>query len=169
MKGTIYLLMGNFGVGKSSIVNFYQHKKMEGTPFTEVAGFLSLGGERGADELIKKGIRKNHVYGEILPMVSSRDVLIHSVLYQNIQDIERYSRTHNVVVIYLDTPYLVNAERIARRNPKKKIGMPVYAQLFRYAEKVRQFCIFKKIPFYRIDNARPFEIVSKEVWAILKK
>ena len=167
---TLFVLAGNFGVGKSSIVNAYEHKPVSGLPFSEVEGLLSLGGKRGADVLNGLGYDKRRVYTEVLPKVEHRDILVHSVFYQNIQDIERYTRTHNVVVISLNTSYKDNGLRILNRsNGRKQINRKTYDTYLKNTDRLKQFCQFKKVPFYDVDNDRPMREVAQSVWAIIRQ
>lgn len=161
----IYLLMGNFGVGKSSIVNFYEHKPIRKMVLSEVQGFLSLGGARGADDLIKAGYKKPAVF-DLLKELSDRDFIIHSCIYQNMQDIDRYTKTHNVEVIFLKTSIQINAERMKMRG--KKIDPALWLRFMKYSDKVRQFCQYKRVPFHEIDNDRELSAVCGEVWGLLK-
>jgi hypothetical protein len=164
----IFLLMGNFGCGKTSVTGYHPHTKIEGEPLSEVRGLISLGGERGADELSKKGYDKEKVYTELIPKYKDRDIFIHSVFFQGIQDVNRYLNTHEVVVLGLRTPYEVNAQRIQKRSGgKKKIDDKTFITTMKQMEKVRQFCMYSKSKYYRIDNARPLSQVAKEVWEII--
>lgn len=167
----VFILMGNFGVGKSSITNFYEHTDVEGDPLvTEVHNLISPGGRRGADVLNSKGWDKQRFYEELIPKYADRDILLHSVFYQNIQDINRLLKTHKVTVFLLRTPYETNAKRIAERSEgKKTIDDKSFVAFIKMAEKVRQFCVYSKAKFYRIDNDRPLEEVASEIWDMIDR
>jgi gluconate kinase len=161
-----FILAGNFGVGKTSVVNFYSHKPIE-KHLTRVHGVISLGGIRGADDLNGMGFHKRRVYEELIPTLNDETLLIHSALYQNIQDVNRLSKTHEPIVIYLDTPFQVNADRMKMR-ANKTLSPRLYATTVKQLERVRQFCDYRKYKFFHIDNSHELQVVCKEVWNIIE-
>jgi len=114
---TVFFVIGNFGVGKSTLIEPWFGTVEGSTEYTclsEYEGIEILGDRVGADSLSK--YKKADVLAEVIP--AGIDLVIAGIYYQKLIDIDRFEKTHKVVCIHLDCPEEVNRERVAQRGGK---------------------------------------------------
>ncbi len=160
-KNRLYVLVGNFGVGKTSIVNYYPHSFFNEF-FTQVNGLLSVGGKNGCDALSAHS--KEEVFNMIKEAKEHR-LLVHGIYYMGKIDLLRYRKTHNPLVIFLRTDKETNGLRIIERG--KRINEDTWYQKEIGNKNLLQFCVDEKINFRVVDNNKPLEEVAKQVWGII--
>jgi len=158
----VIVLVGYYGSGKTSIVNFYPHLLCSDGITTEVRGFLSIGGKRGADDFKRYKVTKKEFFEKLF--LSNRDYLIHGALFSNRKDFFYYSRNHEVIVMILDTVYEELKKRVLIRNAKSKINLKKYVTFEKGVSRLVAFCQRKKYKTFRFDNNREFGVVAREVW-----
>ena len=163
----IFLIIGNFGVGKTAVCKYYKHEETSEPVWTTCQGKYMLGGKLGADQC-NKHFKKDFVFSTIIPDKADKDIVIHSVFYSSNIDIDRYKKTHNLHVIYLKTSYEKNYERMFSRKGKK-LELKVYEQAEKSLEKFMFLCKLEGVPTLTVDNNRDLETVSKEVWKFISK
>lgn len=153
----IYLIAGNFGVGKTTLVNAHPHEKIEGTYNTRVCGLVSLGGERGCDNI------SNYTKADVIAGLNPEEAyIIHGRYYQQFTDIGRYSRTHCVIIFYLRTSEDANRERIGKRGGK--FSEEGFTAKQKADEKMVIFARAHGVTVHVIDNNRDTTDVHTEVW-----
>ena len=163
----IFLIIGNFGVGKTAVCKFYPHEKTTEPIWTECEGMLMLGGKLGADSISGMDFKKEFIITKAIPDKKDRDIVIHSVFYSSDIDILRYKKTHNLFVIYLKTSYEENYKRMFSRKGKH-LSLDDFERFERGAEKFLFLCKQADVPCKVVDNDRSPEEVSNEVWLYIK-
>jgi dephospho-CoA kinase len=158
----IIFLVGNYGVGKSSIIKepiLSQNKNL-----IQIKQNLYVLGRDicGADSLSSE--KKSSVLREI---ITNRDknIIIAGIYYTTIKDIKFLSQYFDIVLLYLNTSFEENAKRIALRG--KQINIDTYN-----AKLTSQLSLIKNTKGYRklfiIDNNKPLDIVKDEVYKIIE-
>jgi dephospho-CoA kinase len=158
----IIFLVGNYGVGKSSIIKepiISQNKNL-----IQIRPNLYVLGRDicGADSLSSE--KKSSVLREI---ITNRDknIIIAGIYYTTIKDIKFLSQYFDIVLLYLNTSFEENAKRIALRG--KQINIDTYN-----AKLTSQLSLIKNTKGYRklfiIDNNKPLDIVKDEVYKIIE-
>lgn len=158
----IIFLVGNYGVGKSSIIKepiLSQNKNL-----IQIKQNLYVLGRDicGADSLSSE--KKSSVLREI---ITNRDknIIIAGIYYTTIKDIKFLSQYFDIVLLYLNTSFEENAKRIALRG--KQINIDTYN-----AKLTSQLSLIKNTKGYRklfiIDNNKPLDLVKDEVYKIIE-
>jgi dephospho-CoA kinase len=158
----IIFLVGNYGVGKSSIIKepiISQNKNL-----IQIRPNLYVLGRDicGADSLSSE--KKSSVLREI---ITNRDknIIIAGIYYTTIKDIKFLSQYFDIVLLYLNTSFEENAKRIALRG--KQINIDTYN-----AKLTSQLSLIKNTKGYRklfiIDNNKPLDLVKDEVYKIIE-
>jgi dephospho-CoA kinase len=158
----IIFLVGNYGVGKSSIIKepiLSQNKNL-----IQIRPNLYVLGRDicGADSLSSE--KKSSVLREI---ITNRDknIIIAGIYYTTIKDIKFLSQYFDIVLLYLNTSFEENAKRIALRG--KQINIDTYN-----AKLTSQLSLIKNTKGYRklfiIDNNKPLDLVKDEVYKIIE-
>ncbi len=163
----IFAVIGNFGVGKTSVLSYYNHKKTDEPYFTDCEGFLMLGGKHGADSM-GKYYPKNYTLDVILPAKKDRSIVIHSMFYNGVKDLIAYKKTHEPHLIYLKTSFETNVRRMHGRS-KNVPDAQDYNAFERSTEKLIFACKnLLDIPVVTVDNNRELSVVAQEVWDYIK-
>lgn len=122
MKKHIFLVLGNIGVGKTTVCNKYPVTPISlvSPNLCKVAAFnnlYSLGrGWLGADSLLQN---KTEVFAD-LQHHTDKNILIHGVIYSMVVDVARYASTHHLHVLSLELSQATNVARLRGRNPNFK-------------------------------------------------
>lgn len=159
--GTIIYLVGNYGVGKSSIIKEPVLSKTNN--LLRIKDNLYVLGEDicGADSLSKQP--KEKVIKSLLNE-TDKNIIIAGIYYTTIKDIQFLSNYFNIVLIYLNTTFYVNAERIAKRG--KLINVDTYnSKIKSHASLIKKTKGLRKL--FIIDNDRNLEEVKKDVYKII--
>ena len=158
----IIFLVGNYGVGKSSIIKepiISQNKNL-----IQIKQNLYVLGRDicGADSLSSE--KKSSVLREIITN-KDKNIIIAGIYYTTIKDIKFLSQYFDIVLLYLNTSFEENAKRIALRG--KQINIDTYN-----AKLTSQLSLIKNTKGYRklfiIDNNKPLDIVKDEVYKIIE-
>jgi dephospho-CoA kinase len=158
----IIFLVGNYGVGKSSIIKepiISQNKNL-----IQIRPNLYVLGRDicGADSLSSE--KKSSVLREIITN-KDKNIIIAGIYYTTIKDIKFLSQYFDIVLLYLNTSFEENAKRIALRG--KQINIDTYN-----AKLTSQLSLIKNTKGYRklfiIDNNKPLDIVKDEVYKIIE-
>lgn len=116
-KNDVVFVIGNFGVGKSTLIRPWFGTVEGSTPYTclsEYDGWEILGSDIGADSLSK--YKKADVLAGV--MNAGIDLIVAGIYYQKLVDIDRFKETHNIHCIYLKTSKETNMARVAGRGGK---------------------------------------------------
>ena len=158
----IIFLIGNYGVGKSSIIkepilsqtkNLIQIKENLYVLGKDICGADSLSGEK-----------KSTIIREITTN-TDKNIIIAGIYYTTIKDVKFFSKYFNVILIYLNTSFEENAKRIALRG--KQINVDTYnAKLTSQLSLIKNTKGFRKL--FIIDNDRPLNEVKQEVYKIIE-
>ena len=163
MTNYIFFLLGNYGVGKSSIIKKEIIDK-QGF-YLNVGNNVWVLGEKinGADSL--SGIDKNVVY-DSFAQNKDKNIIIAGIYYSGQIDVSIAKKTHIPVVIYLNTNYENNSLRIVSRgglinvatyNSKLKIH-------YNLLKKLKGNCIR-----HILNNNRKLDAVKNDFWQIVNK
>lgn len=155
-------LVGNFGVGKSSIINL---------PVLEKKNILLHVGKNnwvlgktiiGADSIAK--YEKSKVF-DFINANSDKNIIIAGIYYSQYNDFIRAKQSHTPVAVYLKTSFENNAKRIAKRG--NIINPNTYtAKLKDHASLMKRL---KGIAHrYVLDNNRELEQVKSEFWQLVE-
>jgi dephospho-CoA kinase len=162
MKKTIFYLVGNYGVGKSSIIKEPILSKRKN--LIEIRNNLFVLGEdiNGADSLSSQ--KKDDVIKQII-LNRDKNIIIAGIYYTTIKDIKLLSKYFNIVLFYLKTSFEENAKRIALRG--KLINVETYnAKLTSQLSLIKNTKGFRKL--FIIENDRPLEEVKAEIYKIIE-
>lgn len=159
---TIFYLVGNYGVGKSSIIKepIISRKKN----LLEIKENLFVLGEdiSGADSLSSQ--TKEKVIRGLLSN-TDKNIIIAGIYYTTIKDIKILSKYFNIVLLYLNTSFVENAKRIAERG--KLINIETYnSKIKSHLSLIKNTKGLRKL--FIIDNNRPLNEVKEEVYKIIK-
>jgi hypothetical protein len=160
-----FIIAGNFGTGKSSITKYHPHTKIS-PALTQVQGLLSLGGETGADNLNGLGITKEQAYRDLVWPNGEHDLLIHSVYYQSLVDIDRLQRSHLPVIIALMLSRQENERRMQGR--KGAFNLDTWKSSVKALMRLEGYCGYRRVPFVRVDASPPLDVVAPQVWGIIE-
>lgn|SRR3990167_8873955 len=164
----IFLILGNFGVGKTAVCKYCPHEETTEPIWTECNGILMLGGKLGADSINGKGFKKEFIINKAIPEKKNRNIIIHSVFYSSNVDIDRYRKTHNLTVIYLKTSYEENFKRMFQRKGKE-LPLDDFEKFEQGVEKFLFLCKQVGVECKIVDNDRALDEVATEVWSFIKK
>jgi dephospho-CoA kinase len=158
----IIFLLGNYGVGKSSIIkepilsqkkNLIQIKQNLYVLGQDISGADSLSGEK-----------KSSIIREIISN-TDKNIIIAGIYYSTIKDIKFLSKYFNVLLFYLNTSFEENARRIALRG--KLINIETYNQkLSSHLSLIKNTKGYRKL--FIIDNNRPLNEVKEEIYKIIE-
>lgn len=158
--GTIFLIVGNFGVGKTSLVK--GSGKQAGYFYNLQNGFKLFGGSRGADDI--RGGKKLAL--EALKNEKG-NIIVTGVFYQKQIDIIRYKINHNLNVIFLLTEKKTNRQRQEKRGGK--FNERNWATMHNAINSLKKFCVKQNVNFIEIDNNREIEVVRSELFEYINK
>lgn len=159
---TIFYLVGNYGVGKSSIINEPVLSRQKN--LLEIRPNLFVLGEdiNGADSLSKQP--KEKVIRGLLSN-TDKNIIIAGIYYTTIKDIITLSKYYNIVLLYLKTSFEENAKRIAKRG--KLINIDTYnSKLKSHISLIKNTKGLRRL--FIIDNDRPLDEVKKEIYKIIE-
>lgn len=162
IKSTIFYLVGNYGVGKSSIIKEPVLSKIDN--LLQIKDNLYVLGEdiNGADSLSKQP--KEKVIRGLLSH-TDKNIIIAGIYYTTIKDIVFLSKFFNIVLIYLKTSFYVNASRIAQRG--KVINVDTYnSKINSHTSLIKKTRGLQKL--FIIDNDRTLNEVKQEVYKIIE-
>jgi len=156
----VIFLVGNYGVGKSTIINEPILKK-EGILLMIRPNLYVLGNSiSGADSL--SSMLKSNVIN-IIKSSTDKNIIIAGNYYCQIKDVKELSKYFKVSIVYLETTFENNAKRIAMRG--KLINIETYnSKLKSHISLIKNTKGFAKV--YIIDNNGPIENVKKEFYKI---
>jgi guanylate kinase len=165
-RGTMFFLVGNFGVGKSSIVKNEVISEVDEI-LLKIKNNLYVAGKKiiGADSLSgytggKDGVR------EVLNRHPDKNIILTGVYYCQLVDLKAFSKNFNIVVIYLKTSFEENSIRVAKRG--RVINIDTYnAKLKSHQSFLKSSMKYGKVIF--LDNNRPLEDVRNDFYNIIKK
>ena len=158
----IFFLVGNYGVGKSSIIKEPIISKKKN--LLEIRKNLFVLGEdiSGADSLSSQP--KDKVIRGLLSN-TDKNIIIAGIYYTTIKDIKLLSKYFNITLIYLETSFIENAKRIAQRG--KVINIDTYnSKVKSHISLIKNTKGMRKI--FIIDNNRPLDEVKDEVYKIIE-
>ena len=158
----IFFLVGNYGVGKSSIIKEPIISKRKN--LLEIRKNLFVLGEdiSGADSLSSQP--KDKVIRGLLSN-TDKNIIIAGIYYTTIKDIKLLSKYFNITLIYLETSFIENAKRIAQRG--KVINIDTYnSKVKSHISLIKNTKGMRKI--FIIDNNRPLDEVKEEVYKIIE-
>jgi guanylate kinase len=158
----IIFLVGNYGVGKSSIIKepilSQQEFLIEIKPSLYVLGDTIA----GADSL--SPYPKNKVVKTLLNH-RDKNIIIAGIYYTTKKDILFLSKYFNVTLIYLKTSFEENAKRIALRG--NQINIDTYnSKLKSHYSLIKGTKGFRKL--FIVDNNRSLNEVKEEVYKIIE-
>jgi dephospho-CoA kinase len=161
-KNKAIFLVGNYGVGKSTIIN-EPILKSEGIFLMIKDNLYVLGSSiSGADSL--SNWSKEKVFEEIIKN-KTKNIIITGNYYCQIKDIKLLSSHFNVVLIYLKTSFENNVKRILKRG--KLININTYnAKLKSHISMINNTKGYRKL--FVIDNNQDIDIVKKEFYKIIE-
>lgn len=161
-KKTVFFLVGNFGVGKSSIIK-RPIKNQQGLLIEVETNVWVLGTQIiGADSL--SHMKKDDVWIEV-ERNTEKNIIVTGNYYSQIVDVQRMNKSFKVVVIYLKTSFQNNAKRIAKR------GRKINVDTFNNKQKTHRSLLTKVkniAKTYIIDNNRELIDVRKDFERILQ-
>jgi len=158
----IFFLVGNYGVGKSSIIKepilSQQEFLIEIKPNLYVLGDTIV----GADSLSPHP--KNKVVKTLLKH-RDKNIIIAGIYYTTIKDILFLKKYFNITLIYLKTSFEENAKRIALRG--KQINIDTYnSKIKSHLSLIKNTKGLRKL--FIIDNDRTLTEVKEEVYKIIE-
>jgi len=161
-KSKLFFLVGNFGVGKSSIIKEPELGRC-GLLIGIRQNLWVLGTHIcGADSL--RGYKKTDVRASVV-LNKDKNIIIAGVFYCAIIDVVIFSEFFDVVVIYLKTSFAKNAKRMANRD-----GAPISISMYNSRLK-NQLSMIKKVKniakVYIIDNDKDLIETKKEFFNIV--
>jgi gluconate kinase len=153
-------LCGNFGVGKSSIIDLPVLEKKE--YLLHIGSNIWILGKKinGADSI--SNIDKESVFNYINEN-ADKNIIIAGVYYTKYVDFLRIKKSHVPIIVYLKTSFENNAKRISKRggiiNPKTYIeNLKNHLNLMKNLKGIAQRIV--------IDNNKSLEDVKSEFWNI---
>lgn len=161
-KNKAFFLVGNYGCGKSSIIN--ENVTRQDNIFLEIRPNVWVVGKhiRGADSLSESS--KENVLKTIIEN-KDKNVVIVGNYYCQIKDIEILNKHFNVVLVYLKTSFEHNAKRIAERG--KLINIDTYNSKLKYhISLISKTNGLRKL--YIIDNNQPLKQTKQEFFNIIE-
>ncbi|PMD94855.1 hypothetical protein BWI97_15775 [Siphonobacter sp. BAB-5405] len=158
--GNIILLTGNFGIGKSSIIQ--GEGRQEGRFYVHSNGWQVLGDRNGADVALKN-ISKADLLNGLRNYPGN--LIITGVYFQSHKDLDIYSKYHHLHVIFLRTSKANNRLRIKSRGGKW--NEQTWAENHNSLLKLFDLCTRKRITRLVMDNDRPLDVVRAEFWQYL--
>lgn len=162
-KKKIFFIVGNYGVGKSTLIKEPIISKQ--SMFIEIRpNVFVLGNElHGADSL--SSIKKELVLAEVKKN-TDKNILIAGNYYCQIKDFEELNPYFDLVLCYLKTDFENNMKRIGERG--KTINVATFNQkLKNHISLIKKTNGLRKL--YIIDNNRTIEEVKHEFFQILNK
>ena len=162
-KSKAIFLVGNYGVGKSTIIK-EPVLKSDGM-FLMIRDNLYVLGTSisGADSL------SNHNKAEVIKEViknKTKNIIITGNYYCQIKDIKELSVHFNVILVYLKTSFENNVKRILKRG--KLINIDTYnSKLKGHISLINNTKGYRKL--YIIDNNRDIESVKNEFYKIIEE
>lgn len=157
----IFFIIGNYGVGKSTCINYPIIKKEN--IFINIFNNVWILGENicGADSL--SNYKKENIFNIILNN-KDKNIIITGNYYCQYIDYIKLKNHFKIITIYLNTNYKNNALRIAKRN--KNINVNTYNSKLKF-----HLNLLKKIKniskIHIIDNNKDIETVKNEIKIIL--
>lgn len=163
MKKAIFLV-GNFGVGKSTLLN-RQVISSVGI-YQEIAENLYVLGKdtSGADTL--SSFKKEDVIKDIISN-KDKNIILCGIYYQQIIDVQRLKNFFEIVIVYLNTDYENNKKRIEARG--KEINKKTFVQKNKHIKSFIKQSFMDCSEVFIIDNNKSKEEVKKEFNNIIKK
>jgi guanylate kinase len=164
-RGTMFFLVGNFGVGKSSIVKNEVIAEVDEI-LLKIKNNLYVAGKKiiGADSLSSVGGKA--VVREVLNRHPDKNIILTGVYYYQLVDLKAFYKNFNIVVIYLKTSFEQNNIRVAKRG--RVINIDTYnAKLKSHQSFLKSSAKYGKVIF--LDNNRPLEEVRNDFYNIIKK
>lgn len=161
-NSTVFVLLGNFGVGKTSICNkeMVEFSKIEWA-YLGYKNLYNLGGFAGYDALSK--YRLEHV---VRAMDIGKNYLVHGVYFSSGANMQRLlDKGFKVHVIVLNTSRQANMDRIASRGGKWVES--TYESYKKRQDKIVAGKLGQNIKVTIIDNDRWLDDVKKDVWEII--
>lgn len=158
----IIFLVGNYGVGKSSIIKEPIISQQEFLLQIRPNLFVLGDNISGADSL--SPYPKNKVLKTILNH-RDKNIIIAGIYYTTKKDIIFLSKYFNITLIYLKTSFEENARRIALRG--KIINIDTYnSKLQSHYSLIQGTKGHRKL--FIIDNDKPLHKVKEEVYQIIE-
>lgn len=161
-KNKAFFLVGNYGCGKSSIIN--ENITRKENIFLEIRHNVWVVGTQinGADSLSQ--FAKESVLKTIIEN-KTKNVIIAGNYYCQIKDIEILSKHFNVVLVYLKTTFENNAKRIAERG--KLINVDTFnSKLKGHISMINKTNGLRKL--YIIDNNQELNQTKQEFFNIVE-
>jgi shikimate kinase len=162
-KSKAIFLVGNYGVGKSTIIK-EPVLKNDGIFLMIRDNLYVLGTNiRGADSLYSHN--KAKVIEEVIQN-KTKNIIITGNYYCQIKDIKELSVHFNVILVYLKTSFENNEKRILKRG--KLINIDTYnSKLKGHISLINNTKGYRKL--YIVDNNRDIESVKNEFYKIIKE
>jgi dephospho-CoA kinase len=160
-KNKVFFLVGNYGVGKSTIIDNPIISKQ--SIFLEIKKNVFVLGTDiiGADSLFK--FKKEDVLKEVVKN-KDKNIIIAGNYYSQIVDFEKLKPYFNLVLCYLKTDFQNNLDRILQRG--KTINVATYnAKLKNQISLIKKTNGMRKL--YIIDNNKSIQEVRDEFYKIL--
>jgi len=159
---TVFFLVGNYGVGKSTIINepIISKEKL----LIEIRDNIFILGTNicGADSL--SNYKKDYIINYVKEN-NDKNIIITGNYYSQIKDIKELSIYFKIILIYLVTSFENNAKRIALRG--KNINVDTYNnKLKSHLSLIKQTKGFRKL--YILDNNKNIIEVKKDFYNIIK-
>lgn len=157
----IYFIVGNYGVGKSTIINYPIIKKED--IFLEIQNNIYVLGEKidGADSLSK--YKKSDILNKI-KLNSTKHIIITGNYYCQYKDFIELVKYFKLHLIYLKTSFENNLKRIQNRDSVINVGT-FNAKLKNHISLIKKVQKISKI--HLIDNNRDIKTVKEEVLNII--
>jgi len=162
-KKKIFFIVGNYGVGKSTLIKEPIISKQ--SIFIEIRpNVFVLGNEwYGADSLSET--KKELVIDEVKKN-TDKNILIAGNYYSQIKDFQELKPYFDLVLCYLKTNFENNMKRIGERG--KSINVATFNQKLKiHVSLIKKTNGLRKL--YIIDNNRSIEEVKQEFYQILNK
>tara|TARA_R110002153_G_scaffold17292_3_gene59993 strand:+ start:4722 stop:5231 length:510 start_codon:yes stop_codon:yes gene_type:complete len=161
-KKTAFMLVGNYGVGKSTLIKEPVLDRQ--TILLKTHENIWVLGKTiiGADSL--SSMKKEDVINELVKH-TDKNIIITGNYYSQQTDVIKLSEGFNVVIIYLKTSFAENVKRIAMRG--KTINVSTYNSKLKlhYNMMVKTKHLAK---IHVIDNDRAFTEVKQDITKILQ-
>lgn len=158
----IIFLVGNYGVGKSSIIKEEVISKQEFLLQIRPNLFVLGDNISGADSL--SPYPKNKVLKTLLNH-RDKNIIIAGIYYTTMKDILFLSKYFDIILFYLKTSFEENAKRIALRG--KIINIDTYnSKLKSHLSLIKNTKGLRKL--FIIDNNRPLTEVKEEIYKIIE-
>lgn len=160
-KNTLFMLIGNYGVGKSTLIDEPIISK-EGI-FIEIRHKTFVLGNNicGADSL--SALRKESVLN-VLKTTKGKNVVMTGNYYCQIRDVTELVPYYKIIIVYLQTSFENNAERIRQRGAL--INIKTYnMKLKSHISMIKQTKKYAKV--YILDNNRTISEVKTDFYKIV--